>query len=114
MWTSWISAVLGAWLIVAPFTFRNPSSTLVWHDALIGAAILVLGVIGAWGIRWANWTNVVLGLWLIVAPFVLNFTGGARWNQFTVGLVVAILSWIAASAVVRPQHAGEPGEGNGR
>jgi len=42
---SWINAVLGLWLIVAPFILSySKLATPMWNDIIVGIIILVLGV----------------------------------------------------------------------
>ena len=42
---NWINAVLGLWLIIAPFALGYSSvATAMWNDIIIGAVALVLGV----------------------------------------------------------------------
>ena len=41
---SWINAVLGLWLIIAPFILSYSSAaTAMWNDIIIGLVVLVLG-----------------------------------------------------------------------
>ena len=42
---NWINAVLGLWLIIAPFVLTYSSATAaLWNDIIIGLVALVLGV----------------------------------------------------------------------
>lgn len=41
---SWINAVLGAWLIIAPFALGYISPAAFWNDIIVGAAVLILGI----------------------------------------------------------------------
>jgi len=42
---NWINAVLGLWLIIAPFALGYSNvATAMWNDIIIGAGALVLGV----------------------------------------------------------------------
>lgn len=96
--------VAGFWLIVAPFLLGYSELGLaVRNDVLVGVVVLVL----AWArasspreIPGLSWFNALLGLWLIAAPFVLGYdsVAAARWNDVSVGLIVAVLAtWSAAS-----------------
>ncbi len=94
---SGINAVLGVWLIIAPFVITYPNTVAMWNSIIVGAVVLIL----AW-IRLANpvrapglsWINAILGLWLIVAPFVLGFSGTAstRWNDIVIGVAIIVFS----------------------
>lgn len=41
---SWVNAVLGAWLIVAPFALGYISQAAFWNDILVGVAVLVFAL----------------------------------------------------------------------
>ncbi len=42
---NWINAVLGLWLIIAPFILAYSSTvTAMWNDIIVGIVVLVLGV----------------------------------------------------------------------
>jgi hypothetical protein len=41
----WINAIIGVWLIVAPFVLGYSAlTTALWNDIIVGAVVLVLGV----------------------------------------------------------------------
>jgi hypothetical protein len=47
---------------------------------------------------WARWLSFFLGVWLFIAPLVFDYAQrAARFNEFFVGLAVAIVALIAAS-----------------
>lgn len=43
-WMSWVNVVLGAWLIIVPFTL-NFAETTLWNSVIVG---LVVAVMGGW------------------------------------------------------------------
>ncbi len=50
---------------------------------------------------WSSWLNFILGAWLIVASFIpgiVNNKAAVMWNNIIVGIVVAILAFIATKA----------------
>ena len=49
-WVSWLNAVLGFWLIIAPFVLGYPEPTPRWNDIILGIIIVVLGT-------WSATTN---------------------------------------------------------
>jgi len=51
---------------------------------------------GGWGQRWPDWLNLILGAWLFISPWVLGLVSPASWNNWIVGIVVAILALWAA------------------
>jgi hypothetical protein len=108
------NALLGAWLVVAPFATGEPSRSLAASAVVTGALVIV-----SEGIRYVarhtvafSWLVVVAGTWLIAAPWVFNaHTPGARiWNYVLCGLVLAgIAAYRITSSSVR--HAWEPSAG---
>lgn len=45
------------------------------------------------GIRTVSTINLILGAWFIVSPWLLSYTSSAAiWNQFVVGIVIAVLA----------------------
>ncbi|MCA9875565.1 MAG: SPW repeat protein [Anaerolineales bacterium] len=43
-WLSWVNAVLGVWLVIAPFVLNYCTITAaLWNDIIVGVAIAVLG-----------------------------------------------------------------------
>lgn len=43
-WLSWLNALLGIWLIIAPFVLRYGSSSALWNDVIVGLFIAFLGL----------------------------------------------------------------------
>ena len=43
-WLSWLNALLGIWLIVAPFILGYDSSSALWNDIIVGLFIAFLGI----------------------------------------------------------------------
>lgn len=93
-----INALLGLWLVIAPFIFEAPTTDL-WNDVIVGAAIVLLA-----GYNYYRETNqqpmstggagltLLLGIWLIIAPFVFGVSGALLWNDVIVGVIVASLA----------------------
>jgi hypothetical protein len=105
-----MNAVLGAWLVVAPW-FYGYSDTEVAGTrfvVIIGAAI---GVLGTLRFLWPreglsfSWLSLALGISLILAPWARDYaTDPARlWNSMIVGASVTIFSvWsICATLIFR-------------
>lgn len=98
-----VNALLGLWLIAAPFWLGAPPIDL-WNDVIVG--ILIAGIAGY------NWYrkdqevsrsgagfNALLGLWLIVGPFLYGVSGVLLWNDVIVGAIVASLAGYAVAYV---------------
>lgn len=47
--------------------------------------------------RWQDWVILALGVWLFFAPLALSYgaAGGAAWNSYVVGAVVAVFAFAA-------------------
>jgi hypothetical protein len=102
---SGLSILLGAWLVVSPWIIGYVSREMMWHDVVVGAALVAIAAVRAGSHRRAavpGWLGLLLGLWLIVAPFVLfSIETSQKWNSVIIGAVVAILAVIVAGA---PPH----------
>lgn len=45
------------------------------------------------GIRSLSIINLILGAWFIVSPWIFGYTSSAAiWNQFVVGIIIAVLA----------------------
>src|SRR5215208_580544 len=94
-WQDSTNAVLGGWLIVAPFAlgFQGDLSALA-NTVAIGV-LLLAAALGAIFVprAWEEWTETALGLWLAVSPWIVGFTTpSARLNAVVTGLVVLTLA----------------------
>lgn len=92
-----INALLGIWLVIAPFALAysdNPGAR--WNDIIVGVAAVILAAARVFtpdnnvGV---SWTIVAVGVWLVIAPFALgHHTITANvWNDVVVGLAVGAL-----------------------
>lgn len=103
-WLAGANAVLGLWLIAAPFVF-GVSGTGLWNAVIVGSLIAIVG-----GYNWYLTTkgeevsvagagfNALLGLWVIAAPFLFDPGTSALWNDVIVGVVVSSLGGYNAYA----------------
>jgi hypothetical protein len=97
---STLNLLLGAWLFIAGFVLAGTQQAM-GNDLVLGALIFIFAAARmsrnsakAW-----SWLNFLLGIWLLFAPWALHYTSAsARWNDFSVGCAVIILSLISASA----------------
>jgi hypothetical protein len=96
-WAAGTNAVLGLWLLVAPFVF-SVSGTGLWN-AVVTGFLVTLGGGYNWYLttkgdqvnRTVAYSLALLGLWVLVAPFVLGVGTAAMWNDVIVGATVASL-----------------------
>lgn len=101
-WDSGTNAVLGLWLVIAPFALMYGVASATWNDAIVGVLVATLAAtraFGTLGTTGLSWTNAALGAWLIAAPFVLGYSGlaAALWNDIIVGVAILGLAWRSAS-----------------
>jgi len=109
-----INMLLGLWIIFAPFVlgFRDVLPA-VWNGVGVGLLVAFFSGIrisvGYNQTSW-SWCTALFSLWLVVSPFVLGFakTTSATCNDMSVGVVLLLLSWKAASTP-GPRKAFGPG-----
>lgn len=91
--SSWISIVLGIWVIVSPFVLASHSSKAIWNNVVVGAVVGILAFV-CWGMHQTGWSwlNLILGMWLVISPFVLFLSGPAMWNNVILGIIIAAFS----------------------
>jgi len=92
-WQLFLTAILGAWLMVAPAVLRRGGSAAD-SDHLVGALVATIAVITmAEVVRAGRYLNVLLGVWLVVGPWLLRGASGAtRANDMLVGAALILLS----------------------
>lgn len=96
-WEDWIAVVAGAYMLFVPlFTLDRANDATIWAAEVLGGLIL-LGALAA--LAWPNVEGLealelIFGVALFVAPWVLDYAdlGGAAWNAWVVGALVALLS----------------------
>lgn len=94
-WQDRANAVLGVWLIVAPFALGFQSDWVALANTAIVGLLLLATALGAIFVprAWEDWTETALGLWLAVSPWILGFaTPSARVNAVVSGLVILTLA----------------------
>ena len=93
-----LTALLGAWLIVAPWAlgFDRPRAIVV--EMATGAALVALAALGlrhpGWSRR-AACATAVAGLWLVAAGAVLGHDAVVRLDEVLIGGLVTGLAAVA-------------------
>lgn len=106
-WVSGLVALVGVWVLAAPFLLAVETAAHLWTDVVVGLLLIALGGYNYYRRRDERLASVgvatfvaLLGLWMIVAPFVLGgefirvgFEGFADadpmfWSDVLGGLVV--------------------------
>ncbi len=103
----WITFILGAWLILAPFAvpYQGPPAAIA-EDVILGALVIIFSLGLAVGPRphpVAAWALVAFGIWIVIAPFVLGYyrmivSSNAVANDMITGgviLLVAVIHLVA-------------------
>jgi general stress protein CsbA len=106
-WQDWMNALLGLWLIAAPFLMAYDDSYMGLagrNSWMAGAALIVVPMLGLVArMAWREWLVLALGVWLVAAPFVLGFAEEtvAMWNTVMTGGVVVIAAIARLRAIGR-------------
>ncbi len=104
----WTTLVLGAWLIISPFTipYQGPRGAYA-EDAILGALIIICSLVSVVGGRRfpaAAGVLAALGVWTAIAPFILGYyraivSSNAVANDIVVGSLVFLLGLIRLVAL---------------
>lgn len=95
IWQNMVNALIGIWLIIAPFTLSfTGEAAQMWTSIVGGVLLLVLAGSAALNAKarrqaWIQYVNGLVGIWFILAPWVLSFT--ARSSEFRTSLVAGII-----------------------
>lgn len=90
IWTQYVAAALGLWLVTSPPTLGYQGSPLGWSDIASGAAIVVLSLRAARAkATWEPWAAALVGIWLLFAPLVFWAPSAAAFlSDWLVGSLV--------------------------
>jgi hypothetical protein len=102
------TALLGAWLVIAPwfYGFASEQKTGMQLIVATGSAIGILGTIRYFWPREGivlSWANLFLGGWLLLAPWARGYETELDrfWNSTVVGTAVIVLSvWSICSTAI--------------
>lgn len=94
MWTHLTNALLGVFLITAPFTFGYKSSQMIYSDIISGSLLIAFSFLSANPFRlWAPWAASVVGVWLLFAPIIFWAPDASAYiTDSIVGMLVIALS----------------------
>jgi hypothetical protein len=103
-WLAGTNALLGLWLIAAPYVLSTSAAGL-YNDVVLG---IVIATVAAYNLYRASTggevsyamasLNALAGLWMLVVPLLLGVTGAALWNDLVVGALVALFAGYNAYA----------------
>jgi hypothetical protein len=87
MWQSWISLVLGIWLIISGLIVGLQGS---FSMVIIGLLAVIVSFFFLKG--WEGVLNGILGVWLIICGFIHGLI--TTQNYLVVGILISIISLI--------------------
>lgn len=101
-WQDAANAVIGAWLVLAPWALGFADERIAMGNAVIVGLALLAVALGAMLVpkAWEEWSEAALGLWLIVAPWALGFSALADATLATAAsgaVVLALALWVLAT-----------------
>lgn len=96
-WQDWFLAIIGAWLIVAPWVIGIDQATgRAWSEWAAGGVLFfsALWAIAMPGLSWPEWINIVVGVWLFIAPWAVGYNNARwfGWNDWIAGAVTVLLA----------------------
>jgi hypothetical protein len=90
-----VDVLLGFWVVVSPFALGVPAgSVTMWNNVAVGAAVIVVALIGGWKRGAVLGVIVPLSAWLFASTFILNFFDG----RFLGSNVISAFALIAEAA----------------
>lgn len=94
----WVTGLLGAALMGAPYFFRyadNP--TALWASLLFGGGVVVVSFLEGYARgrgRWEYWVASLVGVAIILSPFIFSFgiITAALWTSITIGILLTVVA----------------------
>ena len=96
---SGINVLAATWLLLVPYVL--PGAAPAWNEILCGSVIFVLAlarVTVAWSVPALSYVNAAMGALLMLTGFWSNATATGVVTDVLVGLAVALLALLSASA----------------
>ncbi len=102
-WARYVNAVLGVWLIIAPFIWTHTYGHAL-NSWIVGGLVVLFALI-ATAQGWVRYLNSALAVWLFISIWALpQITTATAWNN---GLVaIAILAFSLIPNVYEPRRVG--------
>ncbi len=94
-WLGGLSAIVGAWLVIAPFVLGMTSTSAFWNEITVGIVALILGLsqLANPANAWPSWVNLIAAIWLIASPYMFNPTESVAYTNAVVsGLILGALA----------------------
>jgi hypothetical protein len=107
----WLSALLGAWVIVSPWIWGyDDAGGAIAADAVTGGAVVALTLAGI-VFPSLNALSILAGLWLVVAPWVVGYGddgGPVGLSDVLAGIAISAVGIAALSSATRRIAPGAP------
>ena len=104
----WLTGIVGAIFMVAPYIFSySENTTALWTSLIDGFVVVVASLwegLESRKERWEYWIAGLVGIIAIVAPFALGFGNhaSAMWTSVIMGGIIAVLAggklWLGGSS----------------
>ncbi len=98
-WRNWLSAVIGAWLMMSPWVLGLHNQVQATNATLfVGLIQAVVSIWAALAVRlqswktWQNWVAFLCGAWFIVQPFLGHYELGQYYATIAAGLVTIFVN----------------------
>lgn len=97
MWPRTVEVLLGCWLLITPFVFRETSEVdrYVINSVACGALVIVASLLSFRdGTRFARFVTLLVSLWLAVHGYVFAARPGppAAQNELAIGLMLLLFA----------------------
>jgi SPW repeat len=107
---TWLTLVLGIFLLVSPWIVGYAGTVEPMANAVFAGVLIVvlsglaLNMYGRWPNGWLSLVllNMMLGMEMIVVPQLLKFNDAGTWVQVLIGLAVIVLAVIEMWRVTNP------------
>jgi hypothetical protein len=108
MWARVIEMMLGIWLLLSPFIFRNTTAVdKFWStDVITGSAVVLLSLLSFWRpMGRSHLATGILALWLVIWAWFAAARPGppAAQNEIVVGLLLLMLAIVPNEASLPPE-----------
>jgi hypothetical protein len=108
MWARVIELMLGIWLLISPFIFRETAAVgNFWStDVSTGSAVILLSLLSFWRpLSRSHLATGVLAMWLIVWAWFAAARPGppAAQNEIVIGLLLVMLAIVPNEASLPPE-----------
>jgi len=106
MWARVVEVMLGCWLLISPFVFRNAHDQLShWASGLAGCSTILLALLSYWEpLRHAHLGSAVVALSLIGFGMAASFPTPPSWqNNILTGFILLMVAIVPNESNLPPR-----------